>query len=146
MLTEIEFGSGRYREMLVLRDEMLRKPIGLQHSEADLEKEPGYRHFGLLQEDRLIACLMVVPHGKDLVQIRQMAVWDSLQKQGHGRRIMEGVEEILRSEDAITRIFLNARKTAVGFYSRLGYVVVGEPFIEVGIPHLRMEKALASSR
>ena len=146
MLTEIEFGSGRYREMLVLRDEMLRKPIGLQHSEADLEKEPGYRHFGLLQDDRLIACLMVVPHGTDLAQIRQMAVWDSLQKKGHGRRIMQGVEDILRSEGAVSRIFLNARQTAVGFYSRLGYGVVGEQFIEVGIPHLRMEKSLSRSR
>jgi predicted GNAT family N-acyltransferase len=39
-------------------------------------------------------------------------------------------------------MILHARATAVPFYLRLGYTVVGEPFEEVGIPHRGMEKAL----
>lgn len=143
-LIEIEFGSERYREMLILRDDMLRKPIGLKHSEADLEKEPAYRHFGLLQDQTLFACLMMVPHTATLVQIRQMAVLDSFQKKGYGRQIMEGVEQILLNEGCVTEVFLNARWSAIGFYSRLGYKGVGDRFIEVGIPHLRMCKSLLS--
>ncbi len=142
-LIEIEFGSDRYREMLFLRDEMLRKPIGLKHSEADLEKEPAYRHFGLLLDGRLVACLMVVPHPENWVQIRQMAVDETHQRQGYGRRLMEDVEQVLQQEGHIHRIYLNARWTAIGFYSRLGYAGIGEQFIEVGIPHLRMEKTFA---
>lgn len=141
-LIEIEFGSDRYQEMLILRDEMLRKPIGLTHSEADLDKEPGYRHFGLLDGDRMIACLMVVPHSPEQVQIRQMAVWETLQKRGYGRTIMQMVEEILSSEGRVREIFLNARWTAIGFYERLGYERVGGKFTEVGIAHLRMCKKL----
>ena len=142
-LVEIEFGSGLYREELELRDTMLRKPIGLKHSEAELGKEPGYRHFGLLIEERLIACLMVVPHGAGLVQIRQMAVREELQGRGYGRYLMTAVEPLL----AVTgggHIFFNARHTAIEFYTKLGYAGVGDPFTEVGIPHLRMEKALAA--
>ena len=30
--------------------------------------------------------------------------------------------------------------TAAGFYQRLGYTVVGQAFVEVTIPHVRMEK------
>ena len=37
---------------------------------------------------------------------------------------------------------LHARETAVAFYLRLGYRVVGEPFVEVTIPHRTMEKLL----
>jgi len=141
-LIEIEFGSGLYHEMLILRDEMLRKPIGLKHSEADLEKEPGYRHFGLMQDGRLIACLMVVPHTPERVQIRQMAVLQNLQGNGYGRTIMTQVESLLRHEGIIRHIFLNARWTAIGFYQKLGYTGTGNQFTEVGIPHLRMEKSL----
>jgi predicted GNAT family N-acyltransferase len=141
-LVEIEFGSELYRKALHLRDEMLRKPIGLQHSEADLEKEPGYRHFGLFIEENLVACLMVVPHGDGLAQIRQMAVWEDLQGKGYGRFLMMAVEPILRAS-GVGRLFLNARSTAIDFYAKLGYDGVGDSFTEVGIPHLRMEKALA---
>ena len=36
--------------------------------------------------------------------------------------------------------------TAVGFYEKLGYASVGHEFMEVGIPHLRMEKSIKPSR
>jgi predicted GNAT family N-acyltransferase len=55
---------------------------------------------------------------------------------------MTGVEELLMNEGRIKRIFLNARGTAIGFYAKLGYTGVGEEFTEVGIPHLRMDKAI----
>lgn len=141
-LVEIEYGSELYEEALYLRDEMLRKPIGLKHSEADLVAEKAYRHFGILREDRLVACLMLVPHGPELIQVRQMAVLDALQGSGYGRFIMTGVEAILRDDGQLERIFLNARGTAIGFYEKLGYLGVGDTFTEVGIPHQRMEKFL----
>jgi hypothetical protein len=37
---------------------------------------------------------------------------------------------------------MHARKTALGFYEKLGYSRQGEEFTEVTIPHYIMEKAL----
>jgi predicted GNAT family N-acyltransferase len=37
---------------------------------------------------------------------------------------------------------MNARKTAVGFYEKLGYNAKGDEFEEVTIPHFLMEKTL----
>ena len=37
---------------------------------------------------------------------------------------------------------MHARETAVGFYEKLGYKVVGDKFTEVTIPHYVMEKKL----
>jgi len=37
---------------------------------------------------------------------------------------------------------MHARKTALGFYEKLGYNVVGDEFTEVTIPHFVMEKNL----
>ncbi len=41
------------------------------------------------------------------------------------------------------RMTLAAQASAVGLYERAGYAPVGEPFLDAGIEHRRMEKALA---
>jgi predicted GNAT family N-acyltransferase len=40
------------------------------------------------------------------------------------------------------KLCMHARKTATGFYQKLGYSVTGEEFVEVTIPHYTMEKSL----
>jgi predicted GNAT family N-acyltransferase len=37
---------------------------------------------------------------------------------------------------------MHARQTAAGFYSKLGYQRVGDPFVEVTLPHIAMRKPL----
>jgi predicted GNAT family N-acyltransferase len=39
-------------------------------------------------------------------------------------------------------LHMHARKSAVGFYKKLGYEVVGDEFEEVTIPHYEMQKNL----
>ncbi len=39
-------------------------------------------------------------------------------------------------------MIMHARKTAVGFYEKLGYKVTGKEFVEITIPHVVMEKKL----
>ena len=41
---------------------------------------------------------------------------------------------------------LNARKTAVGFYEKLGYDTLGEEFLEINIPHYKMHKHLSQEQ
>jgi len=42
-------------------------------------------------------------------------------------------------------IEMMARVSAVGFYRKLGYEALGDTFIELGIPHLKMAKPLSLS-
>ena len=142
----VEYGvdESLYAAGLALRDAVLRKPLGLNYPLGLAETERGYRHFALLRPDAgPVACLMVVPHDAGTLQIRQMAVAEGFQGRGHGRHLMSGVEQILRGEGFRGRVFLHARFMAVPFYSRLGYVLVGEPFEEVGLVHRLMEKPVA---
>jgi len=39
-------------------------------------------------------------------------------------------------------IVMHARKTAVGFYEKLGYKITSSEFEEISIPHYLMEKRL----
>ncbi|MBW8723134.1 MAG: GNAT family N-acetyltransferase, partial [Polaromonas sp.] len=40
-----------------------------------------------------------------------------------------------------SEVMLYAQRSAEGFYQHLGFVPRGEPFEEVGIPHIEMVKA-----
>ena len=139
---EIIVGSDQYIQECLLRDEILRTPLGLSLFDEDLEKEKGDFHFGLfLPDGHLGACLIVVPLSPTDVRIRQMAVASIHQGKGMGRRIMTEVEDILRKR-GMTKVVIHARASVVGFYEKLGYTVVGEEFMEVSISHRMMEKII----
>ena len=70
-----------------------------------------------------------------------MAVMNNLRGKGIGRALMNFAENIARDLGYRT-ITMHARKTAIGFYEKLGYGVVGEEFYEVTIPHFEMQKEL----
>ena len=138
---EIAHDTILYLAAVGLRDRMLRRPLGLTLSIEELARESAHRHFVLVDGASVVACLMVVPVAAGVVQIRQMAVDDARQGTGLGRLLMSETERLLASE-GIGEVFLHARETAIGFYTRLGYAPSGERFTEVGLVHQRMGKAL----
>ena len=142
IIREVQYGSDGYREILSMRDRILRVPLGLTWSTADLEGEGEQLHFGLFDESgTLIACVVVKLLDADTAKVRQMAVDEPRRGIGTGRRLLQGVEEILRQK-GVRRIEMDARDTAIGFYRKLGYEIEGEEFTQVTIPHFRMTKAI----
>ncbi len=137
----IDFNSNHYREMLILRENILRKPLGLSFDADDLKDEHKHIHIGFYDEDKLEGCCMLVPIDSSTVQLRQMAVTSGLQGKGIGRSIMQFAENIAR-DMGFKKMIMHARKTALGFYKKLEYRQVGEEFSEVNIPHLFLEKQL----
>jgi predicted GNAT family N-acyltransferase len=136
----ITFGSDEYKQTCELRNEVLRLPLGLDLYSEDLQQEKDQSHFGLFDHGKsLIACVVAVPQASGQAKLRQMAVKTGYEGQGIGRRMLLSLEALLASQ-GMTQLSLHARISAAGFYEKLGYVRSGEPFVEVGIPHIRMEK------
>lgn len=84
---------------------------------------------------------MLVQVAPDTVQLRQMAVKAGLQGKGIGRVLMQFSENIARDRGN-KKMIMHARKTAAGFYEKLGYKIAGKEFTELNIPHYNMEKQL----
>ena len=137
----IDFDSEQYRDMVELRNQLLRKPLGLALPDEDLQNEKDNILIGYFDDDKLEGCCMLVPIEKDTVQLRQMAVLSGLQGKGIGRTIMQFAENLARDR-GFKRILMHARDTAVGFYQKQGYEKKGELFTEVSIPHYVMEKII----
>jgi hypothetical protein len=141
-MRQIAFGTPEYELARRLREEVLRKPLGLSLTDEDLEGEEHQLHFGLFESSgELVACGVAVPISRTEARIRQMAVLPSRQGTGLGGRLLEEIENDLRTRGFRTLV-LDARTSAAGFYERLGYSALGEEFIHVTIPHIRMSKAV----
>ena len=139
---EIRFGSVEYKQECALRDEILRRPLGLNLYDEDLVKEKDQLHFGLFDgRGRFCACVVAVPVSGSEAKVRQMAVAQDCRGRGYGRRIMGELEESLGFR-GYTHVWLHARVRAAGFYEKLGYSVTGGEFIEVTVPHVRMDKRI----
>lgn len=142
MFTEIAYDSDLYRESLHLREQVLRAPLGLTLSASDTAGKHQQRHFGIVQQHTLLACLVVKTGQQPVAKLRQMAVAPVMQGQGLGKMLVDATELWLR-QARFDQVELNARETAMGFYQSLGYRADGPVFQQVGIPHRCMHKRLA---
>ena len=138
------YGSEQYRQALILRDRVLRKPLGLNFTAEELKKDEGDIHFGLFNGDTILACLILTKTDNQRMKMRQVAVDEDSQGVGLGKKLSEAAEGYA-IHNGFTVMFCNARKTAVPFYEKLGYHTVGDEFVEVNIPHYLMEKQLGIS-
>jgi predicted N-acetyltransferase YhbS len=137
----IDYGSPEYEQMLRLRMELLRKPLGLSFDPKELEKEKDDVLMGAFEDDRLLGCCLLTRVDAKTLRLRQMAVPNNLQGKGIGRALMIFAENIAR-DMGYDVLMMHARITATGFYEKLGYVKIDGQFIEVTIPHVIMEKKL----
>jgi GNAT superfamily N-acetyltransferase len=137
----LDHGSHEYRQMVKLRDDVLRKPLGLGFTPQELEEEKDNMHIAAFEEEDILGCCMLVEENPQIVRLRQMAVLNDLQGKGIGRALMNFAENIARDQ-GYKILAMHARKNAIGFYEKMGYKVAGNEFLEVTIPHYLMEKQL----
>jgi predicted GNAT family N-acyltransferase len=137
----IDHGTKEYLQMVNLRNEILRKPLGLGFDKNDLEQEKEDILMGAFEDERLLGCCLMTRMDATTIRLRQMAVPNNMQGKGIGRALMIFAENIAR-DLGYRKLCMHARTTAVGFYQKLGYSINGEEFMEVTIPHYVMEKSL----
>jgi predicted GNAT family N-acyltransferase len=74
-------------------------------------------------------------------QIGRMAVDRQYRRQGIGGRILAFLEEEARAQ-GVRICLLHAQEYVKAFYAGFGYLEQGDPFLEAGISHVEMRKAL----
>ena len=140
-LKQIDHGSREYQQMVKLRNEILRRPLGLDYTPEELAREKEDILIGAFDEDEMLACCLLTQIDNRTLKLRQMAVQNNLQGKGIGGSMMNFAELVARDK-GFKKLVMHARKTALGFYEKLGYKTIGDEFIEVTLPHFVMEKKL----
>jgi predicted GNAT family N-acyltransferase len=137
----IDHSTPEYHQMVELRYQILRKPLGLIFSVDDLEQEKKDILMGCFDDEKLEGCCLLTPAGEKALRLRQMAVSIGLQGKGIGRVLMNFAENVAR-DSGCQKISMHARYAALGFYEKLGYKICSDEFEEVSIPHFVMEKEI----
>jgi N-acetylglutamate synthase-like GNAT family acetyltransferase len=70
------------------------------------------------------------------MQLKGMAVDDTLQTSGLGKHLIDAGVQLAQQRGA-QLVWARARDTAVGFYEKCGFTVLGDGFIDepTGMPH-----------
>lgn len=137
----LDHGTPEYQQMVKLREDILRRPLGMCFSPDELDSEKDNLLMAAYEEDQMLGCCMLVEEEPGTVRLRQMAVVNDLQGKGIGKALMQFAENLARDR-GFRKITMHARKNALGFYEKMGYRKIGEEFHEITIPHYLMEKDL----
>jgi ribosomal protein S18 acetylase RimI-like enzyme len=138
----IQLSSLEYPEYLALREEVLRRPIGLRITEEELAMEKHYVHIAGLLNGQVCATTALVREDGNKIRMIQVAIRPDVQSRGLGSAMMSFIDDYCK-QHTVTYIWCHARETAISFYAKNGYSTGGESFTKVGIAHRLMYKSLA---
>jgi hypothetical protein len=141
LIREIKYNSEDYINELKLRDEVLRKPLGMSLYNDNLEADKYDIHIGAFIKDDIVGVLILSKLNDNDLKMRQVAVKETLQSKNIGTKMVGFAEEYAKNR-GFKNMILNARKSAVGFYKKLGYKTISEEFLEINIPHYKMYKCI----
>ena len=102
---------------------------------------PGAFHLGLLDDGGTLVGVVSLspeptPHrpGRKALRLRGMAVEPSRQGQGAGSLLLAAAVR-RAAQEGYEVVWANGRDTALGFYGRHGWQVVGDGFVTIDLPH-----------
>ena len=90
-----------------------------------------------LADGEVVGTARMLPDG----HVGRIAVHREWRGKGVGTRLVECLTDIARDR-GFAEIYLHSQAQAAEFYTRLGYETRGEPFMEAGIEHVLMVRAL----
>ena len=80
---------------------------------------------------------------KDAVgKIGRVCVLPEARGLGLGAALIRSALDVLRDQPGVAEAYLGSQSHATGFYEKLGFAVEGEEFLDAGIPHRHMRRAL----
>ena len=100
--------------------------------------------------------IMLIEVGGTVGDIESMAYYEAIRQMIHNNPknyclvfltyvpnvSASGEQKTKIAQQGIKELELSARKTATGFYEKLGYHCVGEYYLEQGIDHIKMQKVI----
>ena len=126
---EDESQALRYiRECVFIQEQCV--PVELEWDELD----PVCLHILAKDGDgQSVGTARLLPDG----HIGRIAVLKEWRKQGVGSALLQWMIEEMKSSGK-QQAMLNAQMDAVKFYKKFGFRVVGDTFLDAGIPHVQM--------
>lgn len=106
-----------------------------QEVEWDGQDEEATHFLARAEDGSCVGTARFLPSG----QIGRMAVLPSHRNRGIGRMLLDSALAHAQA-NGYYGVFLHAQEYVSGFYDKAGFTVAGSPFVEAGIPHVKMTR------
>lgn len=140
-IKEIEYGSDAYEKSIDIRNEVFRKPWGLDIRDEDLTVDKDMQMFGAYLDGKMIGTMFLTKDNEKAARIKNVAILEEYQRKGLGKYLMEYGENLAKKQ-GFTKVNLMGRVSAEIFYNKIGYETISAPFDYHTIAHVNMEKKL----
>lgn len=124
----------------------VRQTVFVQEQNVPIEEEiDAYEeesvHFVLYDDDKKPIGAGRYRTFDEYGKVERICILSTNRKGGAGKAVMDKIEEYALNNGA-PALKLNAQTQAIPFYSKLGYEVISDEFLDAGIPHKTMIKHL----
>lgn len=127
-----------------LRQEVFVDELGIAHGlDYDAADDSAVHALVRNRLGHPLATGRLVREGPALSRIARVAVTRTMRSTGFGQQVMQALMQ-LASERGDTRVVLQSQCNAEGFYTRLGFMPMGDPYEQAGIAHIDMARQLVS--
>ncbi|MEL7061475.1 MAG: GNAT family N-acetyltransferase [Acidobacteriota bacterium] len=136
----VEHGDPGWSDCVAIRHEVF--VVGQEcPPDEEFDRQDAEAHHLLLRVDGRPAATArwrVTGVGNQAVaKLERFAVLEAFRGRGLGRQLVQSALDTARGAGH-GRFLLHAQAHLRGFYAAFGFRAVGTPFVEAGIPHLRM--------
>ena len=134
-----EFTTEELYEVLRLRSEIFVVEQNCVYQDIDLKDKKAIHVLGYFQNE-LVAYTRIFKPGDYFQQasIGRVLVKESYRSRKWGYDIMEASIKAIEQHFLATSIKISAQQYLEKFYNNMGFLTVGEPYLEDGIPHVAM--------
>ncbi len=98
-------------------------------------------HFLVRYNGKNVGAFRCMHKSDDTIQLQRFCFLSSHRSLGLGRKSLEFAENYYH-KNGIKKIILDSQYPVKDFYEKCGYKTVSDIFMEVNIPHVKMEKEI----
>jgi len=134
-----ELSTAELYEMLRARTAVFVVEQECAYQEVDNKDQIALHVMGM-EDDKLIAYSRIFNAGDYAPEasVGRVLVDFSHRNRGLGQEIMKASLEAVKSHFKTNKVMVSAQRYLVKFYEELGFQISGEPYLEDGIPHIKM--------
>lgn len=134
---------------LAIRREVFMEEQSVPEADELDDRDPECVHFvadaGVAAETRWVGTARLCEWEDGKAKAQRVAVRAAERRQGTGRALMQALEAEAQRR-GFGEIHLSAQVESIPFYEQLGYIAEGERYLDAGIWHRDMHKALGPAR
>ena len=126
----------RVRQAVFSDEQGIAADLVADDGDAQALQAVAYNRFGVP-----VACGRLLQPAPGLAQVGRMAALATVRGARLGTAVLDALLQAAR-ERGDREVMLKSQSAAAPFYRRAGFAAVGESFVEGGVPHLQMRRAL----